>query len=115
VLDDVLQNVTTLASSKLAHKELEFLIRIEPDTPRELIGDPLRLGQILINLTDNAIKFTDKGEVVLSVGMISSPENSSVMLRFSVCDTGIGMTGTQVTKLFQPFTQLDASFTRRQG
>ena len=115
VLDDVLQNVTTLASSKLAHKELEFLIRIEPDTPRELIGDPLRLGQILINLTDNAIKFTDKGEVILSVGMTSSPENSSVMLRFSVCDTGIGLTEAQIAKLFQPFTQLDASLTRRQG
>ncbi len=115
VLDDVLQNVTTLASSKLANKELEFLLKIEPDTPRELIGDPLRLGQILINLTDNAIKFTDKGEVVLSVSTASRPEDSSVMLRFSVCDTGIGMTGTQVAKLFQPFTQLDASFTRRQG
>jgi PAS domain S-box-containing protein len=115
LLDEVLQNVTTLASLKLAHKELEFLIKIDPDTPKELIGDPLRLGQILINLTDNAIKFTDKGEVVLSVGMASRPENSSVMLRFSVCDTGIGLTETQAAKLFQPFTQSDASSARRHG
>ena len=115
VLDDVLQHVTAIASSKLANKELEFLVKIDPDIPRELVGDPLRLGQILINLTDNAIKFTEKGEVALSVDMASEVETGSVRLRFTIHDTGIGLTETQIAKLFQPFTQSEASSTRKHG
>ena len=78
------------------------------------MGDPLRLGQILLNLTNNAIKFTDHGEVVVSAELVSK-SNDQVTLKFSVRDTGIGMTTEQAASLFQPFTQADSSTTRKYG
>jgi signal transduction histidine kinase len=77
-----------------------------------LIGDPLRLGQILLNLTNNAVKFTERGEIVLSTELVSKTRDEAT-LQFSVRDTGIGMTAEQAARLFQPFTQADTSTTRK--
>jgi signal transduction histidine kinase/DNA-binding response OmpR family regulator/HPt (histidine-containing phosphotransfer) domain-containing protein len=112
--DDVLENLSTVVSQKAQDKNLEFLISAQPDIPPNLVGDPLRLGQILINLVNNAVKFTERGEVVVSV---RSEEQSSgrVNLRFSVRDTGIGMTPEQAARLFQAFSQADTSTTRKFG
>jgi two-component system, sensor histidine kinase and response regulator len=113
-LDDVLDNVSTLIAEKSQEKELEFLFQIHPDVPKYLIGDPLRLGQILINLSNNAVKFTSEGEVVVMVETLKKQGDIST-LKFSVRDTGIGMTAEQMEKLFQSFSQADASTTRKFG
>jgi len=113
-LDSVMDNVTTLISVKSQEKELEFLFQIHPDVPRFLIGDPLRLGQILINLANNSVKFTEKGEIVITVEKIKSQKEKTA-LRFTVRDTGIGMTEEQIGKLFQSFSQADTSTTRKFG
>ena len=90
-LENVLENLSTVVVQKTQEKNLEFLISAQSSIPPNLIGDPLRLGQILINLVNNAVKFTDRGEVVVSVN-IDERESERVRLRFSVRDTGIGMT-----------------------
>jgi two-component system sensor histidine kinase/response regulator len=113
-LEDVLNNLSSIVGQKAQEKNLEFLISEQHDLPQNLIGDPLRLGQILINLMNNAIKFTDKGEVVVNVGLEEqTPEK--VELRFSVRDSGIGMTPEQSARLFQAFSQADTSTTRKYG
>jgi two-component system, sensor histidine kinase and response regulator len=113
-LDQVFNNVSTLIALKAQEKGLEFLIQCAPDIPRNLIGDPLRLGQILINLSNNAVKFTETGEIVIQTKIVSdNPEN--LCLQFSVQDTGIGLTKEQIGKLFQSFSQADASTTRKFG
>jgi CheY-like chemotaxis protein len=103
-----------IISHKSQQKELELLIDLDPDLPRDLIGDSLRLGQILINLANNSIKFTDEGEVIIRVKKLKHDENN-VTIEFSVCDTGIGMTEEQLGRLFQSFSQADASTTRKYG
>ena len=113
-LDQVLENVSTLISSKAQEKELEFLVQSPPELPKFLMGDPLRLGQILINLSNNAVKFTESGEVVISVEQIGSEANK-VTLQFTVWDTGIGLSEKQIQKLFQSFSQADTSTTRKFG
>ena len=113
-LDQVLNNVSNVVTLKVQDKGLEMFFRTAPTVPVELIGDPLRLGQILINLVGNAVKFTDKGEIVVSTDLVSR-EHDHVRLRFSVQDTGIGMTPEQRAKLFRPFTQADGSTTRKYG
>jgi len=95
-------------------KELELLFDISPDVPDLLIGDPLRLGQILINLANNAVKFTEKGQVIVKVEAKSSSEQH-VELLISVIDSGIGMTQKQQEGLFQSFSQADSSTTRKYG
>jgi PAS domain S-box-containing protein len=113
-LEDVLENLSTVVSQKAHDKDLEFLIAARRDLPPNLVGDPLRLGQILINLVNNAVKFTEQGEVVVSVTMDEqAPER--VKLKFSVRDTGIGMTPEQAARLFQAFSQADTSTTRKYG
>ncbi|MEX1330526.1 MAG: response regulator, partial [Desulfobacterales bacterium] len=82
--------------------------------PSSLVGDPLRLGQILTNLSNNAVKFTDKGQIIVSTELVKK-DNTQVTLKFSVQDTGIGMTAEQAAKLFQPFSQADSSTTRKYG
>jgi CheY-like chemotaxis protein/HPt (histidine-containing phosphotransfer) domain-containing protein len=99
---------------KVREKGLEVFFRTAPDVPVELVGDPLRLGQVLINLVGNAVKFTEQGEIVLSTELVSR-KDSQVQLRFAVRDTGIGMTEEQRAKLFRPFTQADGSTTRKYG
>jgi CheY-like chemotaxis protein len=117
-LEDVLENLSNLVSLRAEEKGLELLFRTAEDVPFFLIGDPMRLGQILINLTDNAIKFTERGEVIVKTEKISDFTGDSpdkVILRFSVRDTGIGISRTHLEKLFQSFTQADGSITRKYG
>jgi len=113
-LDEVLDNVSTVVGVKVHEKELEFLMDTSQDVPLALVGDPLRLGQILINLCNNAVKFTEQGEIVISTKLVEK-EDESVMLQFSVRDTGVGLTQEQKGKLFQAFSQADMSTTRKYG
>ena len=113
-IDTVMGEASDLAAVKTAEKGLELLVRIDPDVPRMLNGDPLRLKQILVNLAGNAAKFTEKGEVVMSC-RVAEKDNDSVLLRFSVIDTGIGMTPAQQKNLFKAFSQADTSTTRKYG
>ncbi len=114
-LNDVLDNLANLVSVKASeNKNLEVHFVTALDVPGSLVGDPLRLGQILINLANNALKFTPKGEIVISTDLIKN-EKGRVLLKFSVKDSGIGMTPDQLKTLFQPFTQADSSITRQYG
>ena len=113
-LDEVISSVTTLTAQKAHEKGLEFLAHVAPGIPEHLLGDPLRLGQILTNLVNNAVKFTERGEIRLNIELIERT-GEKVQLKFSVRDTGIGMTPEQSAKLFQPFTQADMSTTRKHG
>jgi PAS domain S-box-containing protein len=112
-LQDVLSNLDTVISLRVKEKGLRFEIRLEDDVPADLVGDPLRLGQVLINLVNNAIKFTEKGSVTVSVKRLSAEAN--LMLQFEVCDTGIGIRPEKQQELFTPFTQEDTSTTREYG
>ena len=113
-LDNVLENLSSVISQKAQDKNLEFLIAAPSDLPANLVGDPLRLGQILINLVNNAVKFTDRGEVVVTVA-IEERVSDRFKLKFSVRDSGIGMTPEQTSRLFQAFSQADTSTTRKYG
>jgi signal transduction histidine kinase/DNA-binding response OmpR family regulator/HPt (histidine-containing phosphotransfer) domain-containing protein len=113
-LEDTLDNISTLVGIKTQEKGLELLFKTGPSVPTALVGDPLRLGQILINLSNNSVKFTDTGEIVVSTELIKK-DDAEVTLKFSVRDTGIGMTEAQAAKLFQPFAQADSSTTRKYG
>src|SRR6516164_7836973 len=113
-LEEVLENVSSVVSQKAHDKNLEFLIATQQDLPPNLLGDPLRLGQILINLVNNAVKFTEHGEIVVGVTMEERAPDR-VKLKFSVRDTGIGMTPEQAARLFQAFSQADTSTTRKYG
>ena len=110
-LDDVMHSLATIMSVSAGEKELELCIGVDPDVPRVLFGDALRLQQVLVNLAGNAIKFTEKGEVAVSV----QRAGDASALRFTVRDTGIGMSDEQLSRLFSPFMQGDLSFTRRFG
>ncbi len=111
-LDDVLNHLADIVGERAAQKGLEMVFSVARSTPRYLIGDPLRLGQVLINLVNNAVKFTEAGEILVKV-VAEEPQSHSLRLAFSVQDTGIGMTPEQVSNLFQSFSQADTSFTRR--
>ncbi len=113
-LEDTLDNISTLVGIKTQEKGLELLFKTDPAVPTALVGDPLRLGQILINLSNNAVKFTDSGEIVVFTELIKK-DDTQATLKFSVRDTGIGMTEQQAAKLFQPFAQADSSTTRKYG
>jgi PAS domain S-box-containing protein len=113
-LNDVMHNLSNMISVKAQEKGLELVFNIHPDTPTQLKGDSLRLGQILLNLTNNAVKFTEKGEIVVTVEPIDVGKNSA-LLKFSVQDTGIGLTEMQQGMLFQSFQQADTSMSRKFG
>jgi len=113
-LDQVIQQVAVVTSEKAHDKGLEFLVDVPAEIPQNLVGDPLRLGQVLTNLVNNAVKFTARGEVRVRAELLERTGDKA-KLRFSVRDTGIGMTQEQVAKLFQPFTQADMSTTRKHG
>ncbi|MBF0204185.1 MAG: response regulator [Desulfamplus sp.] len=143
-LNEVLDNLAALITLKAQEKGLELIFAVDSEVPVSLIGDPLRLGQILLNLANNALKFTEKGEIkisitpagvrstglrsnrlesagVINIGLESvgaesgNAENESVFIRFEVKDTGIGLTDEQKGKLFQSFQQADSSTTRKYG
>ncbi|MEO5368907.1 MAG: response regulator [Magnetococcus sp. DMHC-1] len=113
-LEEVLGNLATMLSLKAQEKNLEFLMETAVDIPPSMVGDPLRLGQILLNLANNAVKFTEKGEVAVVTELLEKGEDF-VRLQFTIRDTGIGMTPKQQAGLFQAFTQADASTTRKYG
>ena len=114
-LDEVLDNLANLITVKAREKkDLEVLFATDQDIPHFLVGDPLRLGQILINLANNAVKFTEQGEIVVSTELLKQSDER-VELKFAVSDTGIGLTREQAAKLFQSFTQADTSTTRKFG
>jgi signal transduction histidine kinase/ABC-type sugar transport system substrate-binding protein len=114
-LDAVLDNLANLVTVKAQEKEdLEVLFATGQKVPRFLVGDPLRLGQVLINLANNAVKFTKSGEIVVTTELLKQDEAGSA-LKFSVSDTGIGLTKNQIDKLFQSFSQADTSTTRKFG
>ena len=113
-LDEVISSVTTLTAQKAHDKGLEFLFHAAPAIPEHLLGDPLRLGQVLTNLVNNAIKFTERGEIRVEVELLDKA-GDKLQLLVSVRDTGMGMTPEQSGKLFQAFTQADMSTTRKHG
>ena len=113
-VDSVMNNVSTMVAQKIQDKGLELLFDFSPDIPPALLGDPLRLGQVLINLLGNAVKFTERGEIRL-IGELLERTGGKVKLRFSVKDTGIGMTKEQSNRLFQAFSQADTSTSRKYG
>jgi len=113
-IEKVMRNVADVVTQKAASKNIEFLLEIAPDVPLSLIGDPLRVGQILTNYANNAVKFTEQGEVTASAHVAEQTE-TDVRLRLSVSDTGIGLTPEQQSKLFQSFQQADATTTRQYG
>jgi len=115
-LFEVLDQLAGLISVRAQDKGLEFLISTTPELPYFLVGDALRLGQVLLNLSGNAVKFTAKGQVLLSIRELPGTRDAeSVQLRFEVTDTGIGMSAEQQGRLFQAFSQADASTTRKYG
>ncbi|MFH1029458.1 MAG: response regulator, partial [Pseudomonadota bacterium] len=114
LIEEMLEKLVAVVSPRLQEKKLEFLIEVSSELPPSLIGDATRLGQILLNMVSNAVKFTESGEILLSVLQIKRQEQL-VSIRFSVRDTGIGMTREEISRLFQPFTQADASINRKYG
>ncbi len=113
-LERVLENVSNLISEKASAKGLELIFDIDPAVPTQLKGDPLRLGQILINFCNNAVKFTEQGEIVVRA-TIQEKDDEGQLIYFAVRDTGIGLTKEQMGRLFQAFEQADASTTRQHG
>jgi len=113
-MQEIFDNLTNVIMLKADEKQLEILLDLDPEVPRLLIGDPLRLGQVLLNLASNAVKFTERGEVVIASRLISR-DDEQVRVRFSVRDTGIGMSPEERERLFQSFHQADSSITRRFG
>ncbi len=113
-LQEVLNGVADLVMQKAQQKNLEFLVRIDPAVPPFLVGDPLRLGQVITNLCSNAVKFTDAGEIVVAVSVVLKT-HKKVVLKIEVKDTGIGLSPEQQQKLFKAFSQADTSTTRKYG
>ncbi len=113
-LDEVMDNLANLVGQKAEEKGIELLFSVASDVPRNLTGDSLRLGQIITNLTGNAIKFTEEGDIVISVELQNKTETTAI-LRFGIKDSGIGMTEEQLAKLFKSFSQADSSTTRKYG
>ncbi|MFL6657234.1 MAG: ABC transporter substrate-binding protein [Massilia sp.] len=113
-LDHVIQTVTTVVAPKAASKHLELVFEVAPGLPPALQGDPLRLGQVLINYTNNAIKFSDSGNITVRV-LLAEDRADDCLLRFEVQDTGIGLSEQEAAKLFHSFQQADTSITREYG
>ncbi len=113
-MEKVLADLAGITTLKAQEKGVEFMFSVAPDVPDRLIGDSIRLGQVLLNLTTNAIKFTDQGEVVVDISVQErTPER--LVLQFSVRDTGMGLTEEQLGRLFTPFNQADGSISRIHG
>ena len=113
-MDEVFDNIGNIMGLRADEKGLELVFDLSPDVPETLVGDPTRLGQVLLNLVGNAIKFTPQGEVVISAALESGDDKECVV-HFRVQDTGIGISPAQQEKLFRSFTQADSSTTRRYG
>ncbi|WP_371866597.1 hybrid sensor histidine kinase/response regulator [Duganella alba] len=114
-LEDVLANVSSVTAQRAADKQLNYVVEVGPGVPRYVVGDPLRLGQVLINLVNNAVKFTLEGSLELRCELQGTAADGKVLLRFTVRDTGIGMTPQQKSRLFRAFSQANGSTTRQYG
>ncbi len=118
-LSTVLNDLASVVGLRVQEKHLELFFSVEQEASVPLLGDPLRLGQVLLNLTNNAIKFTEQGEISIHVKALTDDEgdddNAHMVLQFSVRDTGIGMNKAQQQRLFQAFSQTDSSITRKYG
>ena len=113
-LDEVIQQVIDVISPRAIEKNLELLVRVPADTPAQLVGDQIRLAQVLSNLLSNAVKFTDEGEVSLAVETVQENDRQAT-LKFMVHDTGIGLSSDQAGSIFRAFSQAELSTTRRYG
>jgi PAS domain S-box-containing protein len=113
-MEEVVKSVLGGASARAQEKGLQLISRIPPPPPLELVGDPVRLRQVLLNLVDNAIKFTPKGQIECTLGLLERSADS-VLLQFSIADTGIGIPADMLGTIFESFTQVDSSITRRFG
>ncbi|MFA6172065.1 MAG: response regulator [Kiritimatiellales bacterium] len=109
------ESAVDLVASRADEKRLEFSYHVEPEVPVNIIGDIVRLRQILLNLLNNAVKFTERGEVALTIRSVPHPESGKCNIHFTVRDTGIGISSGQMQYIFQPFRQADSSTTRRYG
>ncbi|OBV37348.1 PAS domain S-box-containing protein [Janthinobacterium psychrotolerans] len=112
--DHVVQTLNTVVAPRAAGKNLELLFEIDPQLPPILVGDPLRLGQVLINYANNAIKFSEQGSITVKVRKVVG-DDKHCLVRFEVCDHGIGLSQDEMSKLFQSFQQADTSTTREYG
>jgi two-component system, sensor histidine kinase and response regulator len=110
----VLDNVTNLVAEKCHAKGLQLVLEVAPDVPNRIVGDSLRIGQVLVNYANNAVKYTDRGHIAIEVRM-QERDGKGALLLFRVRDTGIGLTEEQMARLFQSFHQADASTTRKYG
>ncbi len=113
-LGDIFEHLASMTALKTDARHVELVFRVAPGVPTMLVGDALRLGQVLVNLTGNAVKFTEQGEIVVAVDVVER-DADALVLRFSVSDTGIGMSQEEMGRLFQSFSQVDGSITRRYG
>jgi signal transduction histidine kinase len=113
-IDQVLDNLATVVTVKTQEKGLELLFSRAADVPSVLVGDALRLGQVMVNLVNNAVKFTETGEIVVQIEVVDT-QDEEVTIKFSIRDTGIGMTKEQQGRLFKSFSQADTSTTRKHG
>jgi len=114
-LKDIFENLSTIIGNKIEEKSLELLFNTDFDVPDYLNGDPLRLTQILVNLLNNAVKFTDNGEIIIQTSIQNKTGKDQIELLFAIKDSGIGMTPEQQQKLFKSFSQADSSTTRKYG
>jgi PAS domain S-box-containing protein len=117
-LDRMLRDIAVILSSNMAGKNIELLFDIDPQVPADIVNDAMRLQQVLVNLGGNAIKFTDRGQVVLRVRNLSMPEHGQkqqALIEFAIEDTGIGIAAEQQQHIFSGFSQAEASTTRRFG
>ncbi|HED13447.1 MAG TPA: response regulator [Gammaproteobacteria bacterium] len=114
-LEDVLDNLRSMVAMKAEERGIELIFHTSRGVTSQLVGDPLRLGQVLLNLSTNAIKFTETGHVLIKIETLDCDDKNLEKLCFSVIDTGIGLTEEQIAKLFQSFSQADSSTTRKYG
>ncbi len=113
-LEEMLRDIALILSMNLGHKPVELLFDVDPTLPAQVVGDALRLQQVLVNLGSNAVKFTERGEVTITIRPVQQ-DASGVSVAFSVRDTGIGISADNQSKIFTGFTQAEASTTRRFG
>ncbi len=113
-IEDVVNNIAGMIATRAAEKGLEIVSSIDPEIPLNLVGDPLRLGQALINLAGNAVKFTETGNIFIKTDLVEKDQQHCVV-RFTIRDTGLGMSEEQISRLFIAFSQADASVTRKFG
>ncbi len=113
-LNEILDNLADIFCEEASNKGIELLFLVDHDVPTHLVGDPVRLGQVLMNLTSNAVKFTDDGEIIVHCQAVKKGQGQ-VTLKFSVTDSGIGIDEKDINKLFDAFTQADSSITRKFG